>query len=40
MLGQTDKTLTKESNFSNVLEHGDTIFADYGFTIAEDLAVY
>jgi len=40
MLGQTDKTVSQESNFFNVLEHSDTILADRGFTIAEDLAVY
>ena len=36
----SDKNLTQSSNFFNCVERGDTILADRGFTIAEDLAVY
>lgn len=36
----SDKSLTHSSGFFNYLEHGDTILADRGFTLAEDMAVY
>ena len=36
----SDKNLTQSSNFLNKLERGDTILADRGFTVAEDLAVH
>ena len=36
----SDKNLTQKSNFFQMLEHGDTVLADRGFTIAEDLAVH
>ena len=32
--------LDSESNFLKMLEHGNTILADCGFTIEEDLAVH
>ena len=34
------KKMTQESGFFNLLEPGDTILADRGFTIEEDIAVY
>ena len=36
----SDKNLTQSSGFFNKIERGDTILADRGFTIAEDLAVF
>ena len=36
----SDKNLTQSSNFLNKLEQGDTILADRGFTVAEDLGVH
>ena len=36
----SDKNLTQASNFFNLVEHGDTILADRGFNIADDLALY
>ena len=36
----SDKQLTQESGFFNLLEPGDTILADRGFTIEEDIAVH
>ena len=35
----SDKNLTQSSNFFNLVERGDTILADRGFNIGEDLAV-
>ena len=36
----SDKILTQQSGFFNLLEAGDTVLADRGFTIADDLAVH
>ena len=36
----SDKNLTQSSKFFDLLERGDTILADRGFTIAEDLGVF
>lgn len=36
----SDKNLTQESDFFNLVEAGDTVLADRGFTIADDLAVH
>ena len=36
----SDKILTKESNFLNLLEPGDVVLADRGFTVAEDIALF
>ena len=36
----SDKNLTQQSGFFNYLEPGDTILADRGFTIADDIAVH
>ena len=36
----SDKVLTQESGFLHLIEPGDVILADRGFTIADDLAVY
>ena len=36
----SDKNLTQESNFFNLVENGDTVLADRGFTIADDLAIH
>ena len=36
----SDKNLTQSSDFFNQIEHGDTILADRGFSIAEDLGVF
>ena len=36
----SDKNLTLSSDFFNQIEHGDTILADHGFSIAEDLGVF
>ena len=36
----SDKILTKESNFLHLLEPGDVVLADWGFTIAEDIALF
>ena len=36
----SDKNLTQESDFFNLVEPGDTVLADRGFTIADDLAVH
>ena len=36
----SDKVLTRSSNFYKLLERDDTILADRGFTIAEDIAVF
>ena len=36
----SDKVLTQESGFLHLIEPGDVILADRGFTTADDLAVY
>lgn len=36
----SDKQLTQESEFFSKLEYGDTILADRGFTIADDIGVF
>ena len=36
----SDKNLTQSSDFFKHIEHGDTILADHGFSIAEDLGVF
>ena len=36
----TDKCITKNSGFLDLVEHGDVILADRGFNIADDLGVY
>ena len=36
----SDKCLTQNCGFLNLLEHGDTVFADRGFSISEDLAIH
>ena len=36
----TDKCITKNSGFLDLVEHGDVILADRGFDIADDLGVY
>ena len=36
----SDKNLTQSSDFLNQIEHGDTILADRGFSIGEDLSVF
>lgn len=36
----SDKVLTQESGFLYLIEPGNVILADRGFTIADDLAVY
>ena len=33
----SNKVLTQQSGFLNMLEHGDTVFADRGFTITDDM---
>ena len=35
----SDKVLTQQSGFLDMLEHGDTVLADRGFTIADDIAL-
>ena len=40
VVGCLMKKMTQESGFFNLLEPGDTILADRGFTIEEDIAVY
>ena len=32
----SDKVLTQQSEFLDMLEHGDTVLADRGFTISDD----
>lgn len=36
----SDKVLTQQSGFLDMLEHGDTVLADRGFTIADDIALH
>ena len=36
----SDKNLTQQSGFFEYIEPGDTILADRGFTIADDIAVH
>ena len=36
----SDKVITQRSGFLNHIEPGDTILADRGFTVADDLALY
>lgn len=36
----TDKIITQKSGFLDLVEHGDTILADRGFDIADDLGVF
>ena len=36
----SDKVLVQESGFLPLLEHGDVVLADRGFTITEDVAVF
>ena len=35
----SDKVLTQQSGFLDMLEHGDTVLADRGFTITDDIAL-
>ena len=35
----SDKVLTQQSGFLDMVEHGDTVLADRGFTITDDIAL-
>lgn len=36
----SDRCITMNSGFLNLLSNGDTVLADHGFTISDDLAVF
>ena len=36
----SDKNITQESSFLSLLEPGDTVLADRGFTLSEDIAIH
>ena len=36
----SDKTITQESRFLSLLQYGDVVLADRGFTVAEDIAIH
>ena len=36
----SDKNITQESNFLDLLEPGDVVLADRGFPLSEDIAVH